>query len=283
MNANPTIQQHPLLDPTGKKTAFLIENWGEMNDFHYDYLKAHRHDFYEVMIFEQGFAQHEIDFVQYKAKSGSVHFVAPDNVHLLIRSKNAKGFSIQFIKSYFEQELIDQLPFDMNADELLFVHTELEKALLIKQQIESEFTNNKDCSSSLISTYAMAMMHLLIRNVPSIESIGLRRQKSKHIDEFKRMLKIHFKEHLAVADYAEKLNISTKHLIQESKRVTGQTPLKLIKAEIIAEGKRQLFYTEKSVKEICYHLGFENASNFSNYFKKQTGYSPSTYRQEKGE
>src|SRR5690606_23235312 len=43
----------------------------------------HRHNYYEILFFEEGQGFHEIDFHTFYFQSPSVHFVAPGTVHLL--------------------------------------------------------------------------------------------------------------------------------------------------------------------------------------------------------
>ncbi|NML23531.1 AraC family transcriptional regulator [Pseudoflavitalea sp. G-6-1-2] len=56
------------------------------------------------------------------------------------------------------------------------------------------------------------------------------------------------------------------------------TATDMIHQKIMQEAKAQLRYSDKSVKEITFDLGFENISGFSTFFKKKSGFSPSEYR-----
>ena len=83
-----------------------------------------------------------------------------------------------------------------------------------------------------------------------------------------------------VNDYAERLHISPKHLIDLCKKNTGKTPLQLIKEYTVAEAKRLLYNTGLTIKEVAYELNFDDPANFSKYFKSVCGYSPANYRRE---
>lgn len=282
MNKPDPIAQHPLLNQQGNPVQFLIDDWGEMHDFSYDYLKAHRHNFYEIMVFEKGSAQHDIDFNSYKAKSSSVHFVAPDNVHLLLREKHSKGFSIQFTGGYFSDELLEKLPFNRYPPLLKLTNDELKKVLYLTEQIRNELSQNFNLRNSIVCAYAEAIMILLVRRAAASNTGETSATPSPHPERFKSLIKQHFKQHHTVEYYAGLLSISSKHLIEICKTQTGKTPLKLIQETLISEAKRQLFHTSLSIKEIAYELGFDDPANFSKYFKTATGYSPLAYRQETG-
>ena len=63
------------------------------------------------------------------------------------------------------------------------------------------------------------------------------------------------------------------------KNSTHSTPLQIINDRIVLEAKRQLQHTSLNIKEISYNLGFEDPSYFVKFFKRQTGYLPSDFRE----
>jgi YesN/AraC family two-component response regulator len=62
----------------------------------------------------------------------------------------------------------------------------------------------------------------------------------------------------------------------------SRTLTELIAERIIIEAKRELYLTNKSVKEIAYTLGYDDEYYFSRFFKKQADVSPQVYRQTVG-
>jgi AraC-like DNA-binding protein len=46
---------------------------------------------------------------------------------------------------------------------------------------------------------------------------------------------------------------------------------------LVLEAQRRLYYSETSVKELAYELGFNDPDYFSKLFKKQTGQSISQF------
>ena len=74
-------------------------------------------------------------------------------------------------------------------------------------------------------------------------------------------------------------HISTKHLSQTLKNITGKVAKDHIQDRLALEAKRLLLHTSLSVKEIAYEIGFEEPLHFSGFFKKRVGVSPSQFRQ----
>ena len=56
----------------------------------------------------------------------------------------------------------------------------------------------------------------------------------------------------------------------------------MIHERIIIEAKRELYLTNKTVKEIAYELGFSDEFYFSRFFKNNTEVSPQLYREKVG-
>jgi AraC-like DNA-binding protein len=79
-------------------------------------------------------------------------------------------------------------------------------------------------------------------------------------------------------DFAGLLSVHVNHLNRAVKEITGKSTSELIAARVAAEAKALLKHTDNSVAEIAYSLGFEHASNFNNFFKKQTGLTPKAIR-----
>lgn len=273
-----SISQFPLLNESGKSVEFAIDEWGELHDHSYDYLQAHRHHFYEIMFFERGESQHDIDFRTFHTKGLKIHFIAPDNVHLLVRGQDSEGFSLQFVSGLLDETLLAQLPFfsenpTMDLSEALY-----QQVIPLINLLRNEISKNDNPSSILIRSLLQSALLLMVRDYSIAHEFIQQPEIPTHISEFKSLIQLKYREHFPVEGYAQLLHVSVKHLIALCKKHTGKTPLKLIQEKIISEAKKELFYTHKSIKEIAIDLGFEDPANFSNYFKAATGYSPAAYR-----
>lgn len=79
-------------------------------------------------------------------------------------------------------------------------------------------------------------------------------------------------------DYANHLSIHVNSLNRAVKEITGKSTTTQIAGRIIAEAKSLLQYTDWSIAEIAFALGFEYPNYFSNFLKKETGNTPKFYR-----
>ena len=89
----------------------------------------------------------------------------------------------------------------------------------------------------------------------------------------------HFREHREVSFYAEKACLSSKHFSAVVKQETGQNAAYWIHRQVVAEAKMLLHVRrDLSVQLIADMLGFEEQSTFSRYFRRETGMSPTEFR-----
>jgi AraC-like DNA-binding protein len=98
------------------------------------------------------------------------------------------------------------------------------------------------------------------------------------IREYNFFIEQYFKSKHTVAEYAVLLHKSPKTLSNIFSKIGSKMPLQYIQERIMLEARRQLYYTEKPIKEIAYDLGYDDIQAFSRFFKKQEGMSPTEYK-----
>nr|WP_262903345.1 helix-turn-helix transcriptional regulator [Hymenobacter psoromatis] len=79
-------------------------------------------------------------------------------------------------------------------------------------------------------------------------------------------------------DFARCLSVHVNHLNRALRELTGKTTSVHIAERITREAKALLQHTNWSTAKIAYGLGFEYPTYFNNFFKKQTGTTPSALR-----
>lgn len=82
--------------------------------------------------------------------------------------------------------------------------------------------------------------------------------------------------------YADRLNISVRHLFKICKTEAHQTPKDIINEFLIGEIQNTLLTTDLSIQEITDHFSFPDPTAFGQFFKRQTGMSPGEFRKRFG-
>ena len=86
------------------------------------------------------------------------------------------------------------------------------------------------------------------------------------------------KKKISVSTLATIAGVSQQHLIRLFNQHLKMTPVKYINRSKIFHAIDMLRYTEMSIKEIAYELGFDNPNYFSRLFTQEEGCSPSEIR-----
>lgn len=80
--------------------------------------------------------------------------------------------------------------------------------------------------------------------------------------------------------YASQMCLSPKYLSNVIKKTLGSSPNKYLDEALARQAKSLLSSTSLSIQQISDRLGFQNQSHFGTFFKRQTGLSPKTFKQQ---
>jgi len=93
-------------------------------------------------------------------------------------------------------------------------------------------------------------------------------------------MKDNLDQSVSVEEIASHLNYSSSYLYTLFKEGTGYSPIRYFNHLKIQKACEYLSFTDLSVKEISYKLGFNDPFYFSRLFKKVMEHSPSEYRED---
>jgi AraC-like DNA-binding protein len=95
---------------------------------------------------------------------------------------------------------------------------------------------------------------------------------------FKQLVEQCFAKWRQVTEYAEQLGCTEKSLTRASMVAVGMSAKAFIASRINLEAKRLLVHTDLPISLIAEKLGFEEATNFSKFFKRETACTPAEFR-----
>jgi putative phosphomethylpyrimidine kinase len=97
-------------------------------------------------------------------------------------------------------------------------------------------------------------------------------------NEFLTAVQQHNATNRDVAFYADCLNVSPTYLSQVTHKVSGKNPKNIIDKALTETISNRLLSTMLTIQEVAYNFKFGSQAQFTKYFKKQTGLTPSEFR-----
>lgn len=247
----------------------------------------HNSSLYTVLWINEGNIKLEISGHQHKIASPSLVFLSQFQPYRIQGySPSTEGLIIQFSSDFYcvhlhqNEVACNGVLFNSVFDPPNFsLEGEKSHALqnALNQFIEEFKREEKD--GEMLFTLLKLLFKQAIRLREKDEIVNRTTTSFHHeIAKLKDLLEQTFRNRLAPSDYAEKLNISVGRLNKLVKSHTGLTLSAIIQERIIVEAKKELYLTNKSVKEIAVELGFDDPYYFSRLFKNVSDVSPETYR-----
>lgn len=240
----------------------------------------HRHDFFYILAVQKGSGSHQIDFTTYEICDNCLFFLRPGQMHMLTVDAGSRGYLLQFDKSFFssEQQMTKQLTKISTRNHYCFDPEAFAQLVILFASISREQNSKGENFQHAIQAYIAVLFIEIARHLDLREKVGHSIYIQQQYQKLIELIELHSREHKQVRYYAEILNLSSFQLHSVAKTMTGKNCSELIHQHITVEAKRNLLSTSSQIKEIAYLLGYSDVSYFIRFFKKQTGFSPATFR-----
>ena len=244
-------------------------------------------DYYSVCWIKDDIASIEIDKKVYKNISNSIFFLNA-RIDWKIKKKtttSSSGYVLYLPKAVLNNPLLSQLHinevvlFSKNEIPKINLAPGIEKRIqsileMLDELIGSHLKHKDDAIISLLNTFFVYCDGQC--NIKSI--ISENSSKKNIVYKFKKLADQRIVELHEVNEYAQLLNISSNYLNECVKEILGVNAMQIITEQRIMRSRHELKFTNKTIKEICFDLGFSSPDYFSYFFKKHTGTAPSSLR-----
>lgn len=149
------------------------------------------------------------------------------------------------------------------------------------QGAETRYSREIICNLLSAAIYRVGdILHDYLKAHPATEN-PVHDRAEAYFRQFMQLLGEHFRQERTVGFYAQQLCITPKYLTTLIKRISGHSVSEWIDSYVILEAKALLKHSNRSIQEIAYCLNFPNQSFFGSYFKRNTGMSPSQYKEQR--
>ncbi|MEO6284361.1 MAG: AraC family transcriptional regulator [Dyadobacter sp.] len=262
---------------------FSIRNISDVlsgNDLVHD---LHKHDFYFILAIEKGQGVHEIDFLRYEIHNNAVFILRPGQVHQLQLTADCAGYIIEFDNSFYGPKSTiaeHQWRKATNNNHCEVEEVRFKKLLAYLSNSFTEYNLKQEGYREAIKANMDLFFIELVRQSQNASKLSseVTLYTQDRYEELLSLLDANITEAKSVSQYARLLNLSVYQLNAITKASVGRTTIGLINGQIILEAKRYLLATPNQIKDIAWHLGYEDISYFIRFFKKHTGYTPDAFR-----
>lgn len=275
-----------LINPNNGNLAFkLFEFEGHS---HFNHIQ--RLNYYSLIWVKKGEGKMKADFSDYDFSADTLFAFTPYQPFMMVDGKGIEGVVMNFHHEFFciykhHQEVacngvlfnnIYQPPF-VSIDEM----TKLTFEMLVnnmKTEIQNPALAQYELLISYLKIFLITSSRLKAQQQPDMQPDISNSKEPFILQNLKNYIESHYKTKHSASDYADLLSITTKALAKITKTHLNKTLTDLISERIIIEAKRELYLTNKPVKEIAFELGYDDEHYFSRFFKTNADVSPQMYR-----
>ncbi|MBV7530946.1 AraC family transcriptional regulator [Chitinophaga sp. sic0106] len=243
-------------------------------------LQPRRLSAYFIVLIESGSITYNVASQEYTLTAGDLLFAMPNQLFI----PPDKPVDLKYFKLLFDENTLallpQQFPFlvnPFNSPVITLDKAAKERTMLIFG-ILNQLLNQRNTDTEI----TLAYLNLLLTEVNSAyfkntQPVNILNANLSKFIEFKLEVETSLTEQPSINAIAEKLALSTNSLYRIVKEYTGTSPKDYFTNRLMAEAQRKLRYSNTSIKELAYELGFNDPDYFSRLFKKSTGKSASEF------
>jgi AraC family transcriptional activator of pobA len=286
---SPILKKYPIYEIqnfncNSHKSDLYVNTFGNHLKEHSFIEEPHRHNFYLLVLFTKGTGIHDIDFDTFEINPGSLFVIQPGQIHNWKLSADIEGYIVfcspEIYNLYFGNKKIEDYPFYQSAKNKPEIKLNETETIEIQRYfnlmiLENEGNNEKKVDKLL---NLLDIIHIEITRKYLLANNHAVRSYNHKINEFEKFLEQNYKSQKSPSFYASKMNITLKHLNRICREILDETATEIITKRVILEAKRMLIQKNKAISEIADELGYINYPYFTKLFKKQTGVTPTEFR-----
>ena len=242
---------------------------------------------YSIYWIKEGKGTYNIDFESYSFDGNVLFFLSPGQVFSVDSEKIKEAYKINFVRDFYciqthDKEVSCNGVLFNNIYETPFVKPNKEettKLSLILENLIDEFQQQETAQYDMLQAYLKQFIILSVRIKKEDYTIK-DDTETKLFKDFSTLIDLNFKKEHSVTYYGERLGLSPKSISKHFQKIGANTPSDYIKNRIVLEAKRQLIYSDHSVKQIAYDLGFNDPAYFTRFFTKAATISPLQFKKD---
>ena len=245
-----------------------------------------RQTHYWIVLVEKGSGEKSISSYTFPVKEQTLYIVPKRVLHSSKDwSTDTKGYVLLFnidffLNNAFPKHLISNKKVLKNSIRP-YLYLDVPQTESLSDMFEiilQEHSGTEQERNEMIDIKILEILINCDRLFSQAEQVGNERYYHPTVERFNSLLEANFTKEKTVASYAVALDIHPNNLNFLIREHTGTSAKQTINNRIVTEAKYLLVHSDLNIKGIANQLGFEEAHNFSTFFKKNAGISPLAYK-----
>lgn len=252
-------------------------------------LALYHYSFHTLICVTEGDVTQLVDFQPVTCSAGSLLVLRPGQVHSFGSDEGWDGWMVLFRAEFLPSEaqttadLLPALGLDRLSDHLSLSAGDFQAVSEVITRMRVDAASNappQDVHALLRYQLCSLLLRLIILQDQQVKTPIVRTPGVQRFARFRRLVEQNYAGWHQVSAYAAALACTEKSLTRAALEATGQSAKSVITARIALEAKRLLVHTDRPIYLIAEALGFEEATNFAKFFKRETGCTPISFRQQ---
>jgi AraC family transcriptional activator of pobA len=270
-------------EATGNRFFHIARSEGGLV-YEADVLIPHRKAYYLMVFVEHNRGRHWVDTVPYDRKDSAFYFTAPSQVLVKEEATPFWGTHLTFTTEFLtlqQNTALRNLPLVQNSHNGHELVLSTADGAFVKDslaKLEAEYHRPGEWQHQMLSAHLTVLLTYLSRLYTEQFPCPEPTADQRLLKTYQARIEESFRDLHEVGAYAALLHMSAGHLSEVVKAQSGKPAIKHLHERLVLEARRLLFYTDHSLKEIAFDLGFSDASYFNRFFKRETSVTPAEYR-----
>lgn len=256
-------------------------------------IKPHRHSgLHQFIVIESGDINASIDGCEVQLSGPVIVSIPSEHVHGFGYSPTAKGRILTIDSGFLNSQIGSQ--YDLSRfvwlqDVRIIPFSDDEKSArlnlslcltIVEHELRERDHGSTEALGPAITVFLVAIGRLCTASMLNVDHASTGHYQ-KLARRFQDLAAEYYTSHIDVDEYSRRLGVTPRQLGRICQSIFGKPPMEYVHELLNREARRKLVYTNSSVSEVCYELGFIDPSYFSRFFRKRNGVSPRDFARER--
>lgn len=247
--------------------------------------EPHVHEFEELLIVNEGQIEHFIDYRAVNFKAPFISFITMGKVHRLkpmLLNGKCNIWVICFSSDFIPESTFQLYSYYHDHANIEFRDEKSFSRMVLLAEMINEEMQKPDPKLAVVRDILKTLFTMIEAEEDRItpETSPYPKVQNTTFKNFLKILEENFRRPQGVSFYSEKLFMTTRNLNLICQSILNKSVSEIIETRKLIEAKNLLIYTDKSLSEIGFEIGFNEKTYFTSVFRKVTGMTPTAFRDE---